>query len=143
MPSFSADAFIGGYFTIDAWVLADRWKHHRTRDHWGAESDLYIVLSSSIGKYAEGTPVHYVLEDMLYRIQQVEDNNRVWGDFALDAWLAVSGTYGQGVIDFDAVIKGTLIGDDYRFTADADIIAGTFTVDARVTPSFTISAFVI
>lgn len=139
--SFSSDAFVQGYITVDAWILADRWRHHRVRDHWGPESDLYVVLSSDIGKYVEGTPVHTVLEDMLYRIQQAEDNNRVWDDFTLDAWVAVSGTYGQGVVGFDAIIKGTPAAGS--FTVDASLIAGTFTIDARIITTFTISAFII
>ena len=145
MPSstFSADAVISPHsFTADAWILGERARHHRVRDHFGSDSDLYIVLDTNIGPYVAFTPVHYVLEDMVSRIEALENNDRVRASFTADAFLATSGTWGQGFVTADAVIEKLGLSD--TFTADAAIaLGGTFTADAWIAGSFTADAWIV
>lgn len=144
---FTLDAEVIPYrFTIDAWILSERWRHHRVRDHYGPESDLYVVLSSPIGKYAQGTPVHWVIDDLLTRLQFLEDWDRVRGNsFTMDAFLAVSGTYGQGIFTADAIVEATqTFTGSSGIKLDAYIITGgSFTIDAVLVPRFTIDAFIV
>jgi hypothetical protein len=143
---FYADAVIAGRsFTADAWIMGDRWRHHRVRDHYGAESDLYVVLDSAIGPYDAGAPIHWVLEDMLARLSALENSERRRFTFVADAWLALSGTYGHGVVLADAAIKRT--GMSGSFTANAYYRRGwaSFTADAVISQvtSFTADAFLV
>lgn len=125
----------GGSFTIDAWITGDRWQHHRVNDHYGPESDLYVVLSEDVGKYVEGTPLHHVVEDMVARIVQLENYQRTFGTFSIDADIT------DRVFTIDAVISGTIAGS---FTIDADIKSiGSFTIDADIVGRFTIDAMIV
>lgn len=148
MPSatFTTDAYIvARHFSVDAWILGAGQKHHRVRDHFGPESDLYVVLDATIGKYIEGTPVHWVIADMVERLSFLEDWNRVRDSFTLDAWLASSGTYGQGVFSIDSVVEATVtFTGSSGIKVDAWVITGgSFSLDATIMPSFTIDAFII
>jgi len=140
--TLTADATIyPHHFKADAWILGERWKHHRVRDHFGIESDLYVALSSDIGPYVAFTPIHYVLEDMVARIGALENNNRVRASFTADAWVAVSGEYGRGIFTADAITEAEQTGS---ITADAVVIlGGQFTADAIIMPSFTADAFIV
>lgn len=143
MATFTADAVIAARrFTADAWIMGERWRHHRTRDHFGIESDLYVVLSEDVGPYVAFTPIHYVLEDILDRLAFLEDYERTRRTFTADAWLAASGTYGRGAIFTDSVIKKTITGNS--FTADARIArGGSFTANAYIQLVFTANAYII
>lgn len=55
-------------FTLNAWAIGGRHRHHRTRDHFGADSDLYVVIDEPVGHWLAGTPVKYVIEDLYDRI---------------------------------------------------------------------------
>lgn len=144
--SFSVDAYIvARSFSMDAWILGEGQKHHRVRDHFGPESDLYVVLDSTIGKYIEGTPVHWVISDLVDRLNYLEDWNRKRGSFTLDSWLAASGTYGRGVFDADAIVEATItFTGTSGIKVDAYIIkGGSFSADATIMPIFTIDAFIV
>jgi len=140
--SVTADATIyPRRFMADAWILGERWKHHRVRDHFGIESDLYVALSSNVGPYIAFTPIHWVLEDMITRIQALENSNRIRSNFTADAWLALSGTYGRGVFRIDAVIFEAGVASS--FSIDARITSGgSFTMDAWVLSAFTMNAYI-
>jgi len=138
--SFTADAVVGPRsFTADAWILRLRPQHHRVRDHYGPESDLFVVLDSDVGPYKGGTPLHFVIEDILERLLSLETATKVRSSVTAEAWLALTGTYGRGVLYADAVIfkadtSGSLVSDAWlsgggSITADAWIQAG-FTADA-------------
>ena len=135
--TFTVDAEIANRsFTIDAFILnSNAQRHHRIRDHYGADSDLNVVLSKNIGKYVAYTPVHWVLEDLLARIALLEDYDHVRSSFTVDAYITTNSIY------IDAVIGSTSAGS---FTVDAYIILGSsFTIDAVIMPSFTIDAFIV
>ena len=142
MPDITLDAEIASRrFTADAWILGDRWRHHRVRDHFGPESDLYVVLSQDIGKYALGTPIHWVIVDLVARITSLEDSDRHIGSVSMDAFIAASGTYGAGIMYADAVVFST---ESATFTADASIAhGGVFTADALIVGGFTADAFIV
>jgi hypothetical protein len=124
----------GGSFTIDAWLTGDRWQHHRIRDHFGVDSDLYVVLSEKVGKYQAYTPLHAVLEDMVKRITALEVHDRVRSSFTIDAEV------GDRVFTIDATISGESGG---TFTIDAVIVPyGSFTIDAQLVGRFTIDAMI-
>ena len=76
-----------GSFTLDAFIQGERWKHHRQRDHTGADSDLYVMLSTDVGKYPAFTPIHYVLADLVARLIYLEDYRRTYGSFTIDATM--------------------------------------------------------
>lgn len=137
MPSFTGDAFIQPrHFTGDAWIVGDRALHHRQRDHFGAESDLYVVIAERIGPYVEYTPIHYILEDMLARIYQLENYDRKHGQFVGDAYIDTRMFTG------DAIIFKP--GNEGQFTGDAWIKrGGQFTGDAQIQLLFTGDAYII
>jgi len=136
-----------GSFTANAVIHGGRWQHHRLRDHFGVESDLYIVLDERLGPWEEGTPIHFVIDDLLSRIAALESANRVQGTFAANAYLlspgsiveSSSGTW-RGIFWADAITKRTMAGSftaqawftgGGRITMDAIIIGRrTFTADA-------------
>ena len=136
LPAFAIDAVIAARsFTIDAWIIGERWKHHRVRDHFGPESDLYVVLSEKVGKYEAFTPIHWVLADMAQRLVYLEDYTRTKASFSVDAWIS------DQVIVVDAVIKRTISGS---LLVDAVLSkGGVFTVDACIAGIFTINAFIV
>lgn len=122
-------------FTGDAFIKGDGQKHSRSDDHTGADSDLYVALDERIGPYEEYTPIHYVLEDLVRRLQSLEDKTRVRSSFTGDAHIW--GQYFTG----DAVILSTIAGS---FTGDATIITGgSFTGDAFIARTFTGDAYII
>jgi len=137
MPSFTGDAeIVPRRFTGDAWIRTGRQTHHRTYDHHGPESDLYVVLSSKIGKYLAGTPIHFVLQDMLYRITQLEIATRYSGLFYGDAWIIDTAFTGDAMIH-----RPDITGS---FTGDAEIITGgVFSGDAWIQAAFTGDAFIV
>jgi hypothetical protein len=143
MGTFTAEAEIAPRrFTADAWVMSDgRWRHHRVRDHFGPEDTKYIVLEANAGKYMAGTPVHYIIEDLVLRIEALEKGNREFRSFTVDAFLAVSGTWGLGFLTADASIFDTITG---TLTADAVITkGGSLTASARFAGRITAEAFIV
>jgi hypothetical protein len=136
MPSFSLDSVVAARgFTLDAWIAVARWQHHRVRDHFGPESDLFVILSEDVGQYPTGTPVHWVIADLVARILALENSDRTRVTFTLDAVIS-----GQA-ITIDAVIKSTVAAS---LTVDATITrGGSFTIDAVVVPTFTIDAYIV
>jgi len=138
--SFTLDAeVLPRRFTADAWLVNDTFQqHHRLRDHFGADSDLYVMLSKSIGKYVEYTPVHYVLEDMMERLTYLEDYERTRSSFTLDAAITTNSIY------IDAVIASTMSGPSFGFELEAWVRLGaSFTFDARIHDVFTVDPFII
>lgn len=140
--SLTADAVVVmPYFTADAWIIGERQRHHRIRDHFGMESDLYVALSEDIGPYIAFTPVHWVLSDMVARIESLENNNRRRANFTADAFVAANGTYGYGYFFADAVQGDVGTGS---FTADATFThGGTFTADAFFAGSIIARAYIV
>lgn len=129
-------------FTANAWILGGPWQHHRLRDHYGVETDLFVVLSEDVGPYAAFTPLHFVIEDMVSRILALENGERQAGSFTASAWIATSGTYGRGVIFADSVIRRT--GMSGSFTVNAVITrGGSFTADAFIQLAFTADAYIV
>lgn len=136
-----------GTFTANAIIHGGRWQHHRLRDHFGVESDLYIVLNERLGPWEEGTPIHFVIDDLLARIAQLESANRVQSTFTANAYLLTPGSIVEeaagtwrGVAWADAVTRRTMsssftagawLTGGGRLTMDAIIIGRrTFTADA-------------
>lgn len=122
-----------GTFTANAYIHGGRWQHHRLRDHFGVESDLYVVLDERLGPWEEGTPIHFVIDDLMARITELESANRLHGTFTANAYLlrpgsvveTAAGTW-RGAIWADAITKRTL--------------SGSFTTGAWLTGGGTISA---
>jgi hypothetical protein len=124
-----------------------RLRHHRIRDHTGAESAALTVLSEPIGPFDRDTPVQLVIEDILGRIHRLENYDQQRGDFSLDATVLAPGEpVGEGtllnVFNVGAVIHRE-ISEAYHlravitagsaFTLAAVIRGGaSFTVDARI-----------
>lgn len=126
-----------GSFTVDAWILGTRWQHHRTRDHFGAESDLYVTLSQNIGPWLVGEPIHEVLQDIVDRLVALEGSLRVHGSFTIDAYIW------PHFFTIDAILEAPRANS---FSIDAFFNRGTsFSVDAwlRPTASFTIDAILV
>jgi hypothetical protein len=124
-----------GTFTGDAFIKGDGQKHHRVRDHTGADSDLFVVLSQRVGPYEEYTPVHYVLEDLIRRLDGLENKTKVRHSFTGDA--VIWAQYFTG----DAIVKATV---ESSFTGDALVYRGaTFTGDAFIRRAFTGDAYII
>lgn len=147
--SFTIDAEIAARgFTIDAWIISERWRHHRTRDHFGPESDLYVVLSQDVEGYSASTPIHYVLADLVSRLSSLESSNRMRSRFTVDAYLYAPMF---GSFTADSAVLDTMAGS---FTVDSyftDQPFGNFTLDAFIGDpdeeyarfSFTIDAFIV
>jgi len=134
--------------TMDAWIVEERWRHHRIRDHFGAESDLFVVLSDDVGGYIALTPIHFVLDDLVSRIEALESNNRIRHAFTMDAYFYAP-EFGSYVAD--GIVKGPQSGS---FSIDAHIIdypQANFGLDAFIGEadtiynqiSFTMDAFIV
>lgn len=136
-------------FTADAWILGERWRHHRQRDHFGVDSDLYVALSEPIGPWDEFTPVHFVIEDLMARLVALETSTHVLGSFTCNAYFAAPGTWIESpagtwtsIARLDAVI-GSLATTD-SFTADAFFnMADDFTADAYLVGKFSADAVLV
>lgn len=130
-----------GSFVLSAWIMGDRWQHHRTRDHFGPENATYVVCDAPIGRFPPGTPVPVILDDMFSRLSRLESVDIKRGTFTVDAFIAASGTYGHGLFWMDSVVKGTQTGS---FAIDATITAGgSFTMDAYIAGRFFLDAFIV
>lgn len=124
-----------GSFTIDADIVSERWTHDLNHDHHGELPDDMVELSAAFGPYAAGTLISAVLADFNARLIQLENYDRVFDEFSIDADIT------DRVFTIDAVISGTQTGS---FTIDADIYAGgSFTIDADIVGRFTIDAFIV
>lgn len=141
--SFTANAdieFLVLRFTADAVIgvnlIGNRWQHHRLRDHFGLESDLFIGLSERLGPWEEGTPLHFVLEDLISRMDALESSTHNVSSFTGDGIvLAPGGTVSssgtvRSVYFADAVLKKI---PSRSFTAQAFITrGGSFTANANI-----------
>jgi hypothetical protein len=131
--------------TLDSWVIGGRHRHHRTRDHFGADSDLYITIEQPIGPWGSGTPVKYVLEDLYARMATLTSatrNNRV---ASLNAFVLAPSTTsgGRGVKPLNAIVFKNV---SNSITLNCMVTKGGFaTVDAVVASRGTLylNAFVI
>jgi hypothetical protein len=124
---------------VDAWVIGGRHRHHRQRDHFGADSDLYVALEEPLGPWQAGTPIHYVLQDLFARINVLTSSNHNIRVATLDALVLTPST--DSIL---VVVPGTGRGVK---TLDALVFkkpTSTFTLNARVTRggSVTLNAFV-
>jgi hypothetical protein len=140
MATFLLDSVIASRgFTADAVILgAGRWQHSRLHDHFGSDSDQYIVLSQSIGPYPAYTPIKYVLSDLFDRLSQLESSGRQFGDFTIDAIVDTSFTF-----TVDAHLFGTIV-QSGSFTVDATYGQGlSFSIDAYIATTFTVDAFLL
>jgi hypothetical protein len=132
MPEFS--------FTLDAVIVLDpggqRWRHHRERDHTGADRAIYVMLDRNVGPYGEGTNVQLVIEDLYARLLALESCNHYIRSFTLDAEIS------NRCIILDAIICKPQVSS---FTLDAEITrGGSFTLDAWISGggSFTLDAVI-
>jgi hypothetical protein len=124
-------------FTANAYIHGGRWQHHRLRDHFGVESDLYVVLSSRIGPWIEGTPVHFVIDDLIARLNSLESADHVLGQVTANAYLLAPGSVVEtpagtwrGIFSADAIASKAISGSTI---ARAWIVGGgTFTVNANI-----------
>jgi hypothetical protein len=130
MPTHSA--------ALDAWVVGGRHRHHRERDHFGADSDLYTVLANPIGPWPVGTPVTYVLADIYQRQTSLSSANRIIRVLHVDGLVLAAGPSsapvvpgsGRGITFLNATVKAHR---SASFTVDAlQMPGGRFTVDAWV-----------
>lgn len=122
-------------FTIDARILGERWTHDMENDHHGNLPDTRVELSTPIGYHPAGTTIAAVLGDFAGRLLQLENFERTFDTFSIDATIT------DKVFTIDAVVSGTQEGS---FSIDAFINAGaTFTIDAKIVGRFTIDAFVV
>lgn len=146
------DAYVSRpFFTLDAWVVSGRHRHHRDRDHFGADSDLYVAIDEPIGPWGAGTPVKYVIEDLYERISVLTSGTHVVRVMYMDAYVLSFSTdsapvvpgVGLGVKTLDAIV---LTAESSSFVLNSWVIhGGTFSVDAWVHGygSFSVNAFVI
>lgn len=130
-------------FTANAVLTNDaRARHHREHDHKGSDLDLYVALSGPVGPWTAGTPIHFVLADLVTRISQLESGSVLVRPGAFSAYAYFIGT----TIYANAVIGGTASGS---LTANAVLNDwtqfGSFSANAVVNigSSFTAAAVVI
>jgi hypothetical protein len=137
-------------FTINAYVHGGRWQHHRLRDHFGADSDLYVSLSEAIGPWEEGTPIHYVVLDLYAKMAAIESAGHVVQSFTCNGYVTAPGTLTEGpagtwssvVLAYATLRKTT----SSSFLVNAWKAGGTsFTVDAniRFQGSFAVAAVIV
>lgn len=137
-----------GSFSINAAFVGGRWQHDINNDHFGSLSDLYVAIESPIGPWAEGTPLHYVLEDLFTRIMALGNGTRQVSVLYIDAYIhetlvTQTGSYTQAVFRIDSVKKRNMTGS---MTLDAFFeLRGSFTADAviRGSATFTVDAIVV
>ncbi len=130
-----------GSFTVNAWLIGHRWQHHRQHDHFGAESDAFIMLSQKIGIYEEQTSVHAVLADLVNRIYILETSTRTRGNFTLNAWFSRATV--TKPFQLDAVTRRA---STHTFLLDAwKVGGGKFTLNAVIRGGgrFTLNAMVV
>jgi hypothetical protein len=134
-----------GTFTVNARFVTTRSKHHRIRDHFGADTDLNVGLSQRVGPWEEGTPLYYVIEDLWARLAVIELGGYVLGSFTCDSvllsaggWIeSPAGTFRSTAL-LDAVLKKTI---SSSFTAGAVMTrGGSFTADASIRGAGTFTA---
>lgn len=137
-----------GSFRVDAYLAGGRWQHHRLRDHFGVESDLYVVLSDQLGPWEEGTPVHFVIDDLIDRLNNLESAGHYVTNFSANAYILSFGASVEGpagTIKSVASVNATIVGPrSGSFTASAFITGGdTFTIDAEIRAQYSFTASAI
>jgi len=110
------------------------WQHDRTYDHRGTEDCTTVVLSADIGRYAAGTLLCDVLEDLIRRVSNLQtDYTHGFHTAGLNAFLAPysPGTLGGsllGVYGLDAVVAATTT-PTFGIDAEIEAYSATETVD--------------
>jgi hypothetical protein len=128
--TFSADAIVGT-------ATAQRWRHHRLRDHFGFESDENVALSAPLGPFPAGTPIHDVVDDLISRLTALESGNHYVFSFTGNGYILAPGTVVEtspgtwrGAFFMSAALKKNMTGS---FTANAVITrGGRFTANAVI-----------
>lgn len=128
-----------GNFSARAVIAGGRWQHDLENDHFGSLPDVMVAISSPIGKWPEGTPLHVVLQDLYSRVVTATSANRRVGAFTANAFID------PDFFKIDAILKRSMTGS---MTADAVFdLVGTknFTVDAvlRALGSMTVDAILV
>lgn len=137
-------------FTLNAWVIGGRHRHHRTLDHFGADSDLYITLDEAVGPWGGGTPIKYVIADLYARITALSSSTHYVRVAYLNAVVLApggsvetsAGTF-RAIFWLDAIAKRAA---SSSFTLSALITrGGSMTLDAYVQTvgHFYLNAFVV
>jgi len=82
------DAFITARsFGAGAWIVGGRSGHSRLHDHYGTQPDTVVVLDGMIGPYPTGATVHFVLSDLLARIEALESGWHRTNFLVIYAWI--------------------------------------------------------
>jgi len=126
-------------------VISGRHRHHRTRDHFGADSDLYVTLEEPIAHWGAGTPLHYVLAELWDRQAAFASGDHQVRVLYLNSWVMTTSVNegGRGIKALDAIVKRTPTGS---FTIQALIVTGgSATLDAWVSgaASLSLNAWVV
>lgn len=124
-----------GSFTIGAFIGNDRWRHDINNDHFGDLSDLMVVIESPVGPWPQGTPLHFVLQDLAGRMLSLEDGEHRVGRFYVDSVLmAYGGSYSPSA--------GTYVSIFGIFAAIRRSRSGSFTAGASFRKIFSVDAIV-
>lgn len=124
-------------FTMDAYVVGDRWRHDIVNDHFGDLSSLQVVSEQWFGPYPPGTPLHYILEWLVNRIIDIESREKGFGQVSMNAYLldlggsVESGGTVRGAFSIDGVRFQAVSGGGRHFYLDADFVMG-FNMDAYI-----------
>ena len=135
-----------GSFTLSSWIIAERQRHHRVRDHFGNELATDVVLDEAVGRYPAETPIQSVIADLYARLIALDSFNHSVATFTLDAYLLVPGeVVGTGTLTgalrLNAVMLAPASGS---FVLDAWIDrGGQFTLDAFLAGKFTLDAWIV
>lgn len=135
-----------GSFTLSSWIIAERQRHHRQRDHFGTELATDVVLDEAVGPYPAETPIQTVIADLYARLIALDSSNHSVATFTLDAWLLVPGeVVGTGTLTgafrLDSVMQGS---QSSSFALDAWLDrGGQFSLDAFLAGRFTLDAWIV
>lgn len=133
--TFTIDSAFSIPFTINAYIVGDRWRHDLTNDHFGDLSSLQVVSEQYFGPYPPGTPLHYILEYLVNRIIELESRAKGFGNFGVNAYLldlggtVESGGTVRGALGIDAVKWSYIGGKNFKIDG---VFAFSFSMDAAI-----------
>lgn len=136
-----------GSFGLGAYIVSDRWRHDINNDHFGDLSTLSVIIEAPIGRWPQGTPLHFVLDDIATMLSEAESKDMQLYSFGAYAIIVgpggtvTSGSNVRSALSVNAIRKRS-----YTATFAANAVKGkAFTIDAiiRAQAYFSVNAVIV
>jgi hypothetical protein len=122
-------------FTASAYIVGGRVQHDINRDHFGDLSTLNVVTEYALGENLEGTPLHFILDWFMDRINKLESSSHHASAYSMNAYILANG----GTVDLGGGNIHGVYSSNAVLKAESIYWTG-WLADALLTEAFTMNA---